>query len=291
MELSVTNLSKTYSNNVRALQDVQLTIGPGMFGLLGPNGAGKSTLMRTLATLQEPDSGSIRLGDLDVSRDTDRFRRVLGYLPQDFGVYPNTSAERLLDYFAQLKGIADRRARHEHVAALLEMVNLADARHRDVDTYSGGMRQRFGIAQALIGNPILIIVDEPTAGLDPAERNRFHGVLNSIGENTIVLLSTHIVGDVTNLCKRMAIINGGRILVQGAPRDLMELLRGKLWERSIGRDELAAFRERFKVVATRLSEGSLRIVIESDSSPGVGFFVKEPDLEDAYFSLIPESAA
>src|SRR5687767_5585362 len=234
--LQITGLSKTYSNGVKALQDVDLTIPTGMFGLLGPNGAGKSTLMRTIATLQEADSGSITLGDIDVLRQKDEVRKVLGYLPQEFGVYPRVTAEALLDHFAILKGIHKGKERRELVAALLRRTNLYEVRKQNLGTYSGGMRQRFGIAQALIGNPKLIIVDEPTAGLDPGERVRFHNLLSEIGENVVVILSTHIVEDVSDLCSRMAIISGGRVLTEGEPLAAMKAIEGKIWQRIVPKE-------------------------------------------------------
>src|SRR5664279_4378262 len=242
MELHITGLSKTYANSVRALDDVSLSIPTGMFGLLGPNGAGKSTLMRTLATLQDADSGTARIGDLDVLRDKAAVRQVLGYLPQDFGVYPKVSAEELLDHLARLKGIEDRAQRGDVVATLLRQTNLHDVRKKALGGFSGGMRQRFGIAQALIGNPRLIIVDEPTAGLDPEERVRFHNLLAEIGENVIVILSTHIVSDVSDLCARMAIIDKGEVLLAGEPNQLTSTLRGRVWQKAVARDELDAAR-------------------------------------------------
>ncbi|MDX5443454.1 MAG: ABC transporter ATP-binding protein, partial [Hymenobacteraceae bacterium] len=238
MELVIRNLSKTYSNGTRALKDVNLTIPKGMFGLLGPNGAGKSSLMRTIATLQEADSGSITLGDLNVLEQKEEVRKVLGYLPQEFGVYPKVSAEEMLDHFAVLKGIHNKKERKEVVAALLQQTNLYDVRKKNLGGYSGGMKQRFGIAQALLGNPQIIIVDEPTAGLDPAERNRFHNLLSEIGENVIVILSTHIVEDVTDLCRNFAIINKGEVLLTGDPREVIADLNGKIWRKFIHRDEL-----------------------------------------------------
>src|SRR5687767_13273575 len=253
--LQITGLSKTYSNGVKALQDVDLTIPTGMFGLLGPNGAGKSTLMRTIATLQEADSGSITLGDIDVLRQKDEVRRVLGYLPQEFGVYPRVSAEALLDHFAILKGIHKRGERKELVAALLRRTNLYDVRKQNLGTFSGGMRQRFGIAQALIGNPRLIIVDEPTAGLDPGERVRFHNLLAEIGENMIVILSTHIVEDVADLCSRMAIISHGRVLMSGEPGEAIRALEGKIWRRKIAKGDLAAVQQEHAVISTKLVAG------------------------------------
>src|SRR3954467_8668914 len=255
LELRIEGLSKTYPNGVRALQDVTLTIPTGMFGLLGPNGAGKSTLMRTIATLQEADSGSITLGDIDVLRDKDAVRRLLGYLPQEFGVYPRISAEAMLDHFAVLKGIHNARERKEIVAALLRRTNLYEARKQNLSNFSGGMRQRFGIAQALLGNPKLIIVDEPTPGLDPGERVRFHNLLAEIGENVVVILSTHIVEDVSDLCSNMAIIAGGRVLMTGEPGRSMDSMAGKIWRRVIAKGELDAFQQEHAVISTKLVAG------------------------------------
>ncbi|MCU0338653.1 MAG: ABC transporter ATP-binding protein [Spirosomaceae bacterium] len=285
MQLIIQNLSKTYSNNVQALKDVSLTINRGMFGLLGPNGAGKSSLMRTIATLQEADSGSISLGDIDVLRDKDSVRKLLGYLPQEFGVYPRVSAETMLDHIADLKGITNRGERKEVVQGLLQKVNLYDARKKNLGTYSGGMKQRFGIAQALIGNPQLIIVDEPTAGLDPAERNRFHNLLSEIGENTIVILSTHIVEDVTNLCSDMAIICLGEVVAKGNPNELVRSLEGKVFKKSIEKAELDQYREDYEVISTSLKMGKTQIRVVADE-PLLGFETATPDLEDVYFSEI-----
>lgn len=290
MPLNIENVKKTYSNGVRALKGVDLSIGKGMFGLLGPNGAGKSTIMRTLATLQEPDAGKITFEGADIVSNKNDFRRKLGYLPQDFGVYPKASAVDLLTYFARLKGVSDPAQRKRHVDYLLEMVNLASAKSKAVDTYSGGMRQRFGIAQALIGDPSVIIVDEPTAGLDPAERNRFYGILHRIGDDAVVMLSTHIVSDVTNLCKDMAIMNAGEILVRGAPTDLVREIDGKIWRKNVSRNELDECRRNYKVISTRLSAGEVQVIIVADDEPGQGFQPKAADLEDLYFSHIPEFA-
>jgi len=284
-ELRIEGLSKTYANGVKALQDVNLTIPTGMFGLLGPNGAGKSTLMRTIATLQEADSGSIRLGDIDVLRQKDEVRRVLGYLPQEFGVYPRVSAEALLDHFAILKGIHQRGERKEIVSALLRRTNLYDVRKQNLGTFSGGMRQRFGIAQALLGNPRLIIVDEPTAGLDPGERVRFHNLLAEIGENVIVILSTHIVEDVSDLCSRMAIISGGRVVTQGDPAQAIEALAGKIWKRVIGKGDLAALESEHAVISTRLVAGRTVVHVFSENQPA-GFDAVDVSLEDVYFSTL-----
>jgi ABC-type multidrug transport system ATPase subunit len=286
MFLQLNALSKTYANGVKALNNISLTIPQGMFGLLGPNGAGKSTLMRTIATLQEPDSGTIQLGDLDVLRDKESLRKVLGYLPQEFGVYPRVSAEMMLDHIARLKGLSNRKERQETVEALLQKVNLWKERKRNLGTYSGGMKQRFGIAQALVGNPQLLIVDEPTAGLDPAERNRFYNLLSEIGENTIVILSTHIVEDVKTLCKRFAIICGGEVMHVSTPHEAVGWLDGKVWTKAISKDEIDPYRDRYHVIATQLAEGKLFIRIVADSDPGEGFRPGEPSLEDVYFHSI-----
>ncbi len=288
MELIIENLTKTYANGVQALNGVTLTIPQGMFGLLGPNGAGKSTLMRTIATLQDASSGSIRLGELDVLEQHEQVRRLLGYLPQEFGVYPRVSAEVMLDHIARLKGLADRHERKQAVEALLQKVNLWSARKRNLGTYSGGMKQRFGIAQALLGNPKLLIVDEPTAGLDPAERNRFYNLLSEIGESTIVILSTHIVEDVQTLCKRFAIICGGEVLYLGTPHDAVKMLAGKIWAKFIPKEEMDAYRDNYRVIATNLNEGRLFIRVVADSNPGNGFEAMEPSLEDVYFNAISE---
>ena len=284
--LTISGLSKTYPNGVRALSDVSLAIPTGMFGLLGPNGAGKSTLMRTLATLQDADAGSVRLGDVDVLRDKPAVRRILGYLPQDFGVYPKVSAEEMLDHFARLKGIAPGTTRRDVVAALLRRTNLYDVRRKALGSFSGGMRQRFGIAQALIGNPRLVIVDEPTAGLDPEERVRFHNLLAEIGENVVVILSTHIVSDVSDLCDHMAIIDKGRVLLSGGPAMLTRRLDGRVWQRTIARSELEATKARYPVISTRLAAGRTLVHVVADTSPGDGFAAVEPTLEDVYFAAI-----
>jgi ABC-type multidrug transport system ATPase subunit len=286
MFLQLNALSKTYANGVKALNNISLTIPQGMFGLLGPNGAGKSTLMRTIATLQDPDSGTIQLGELDVLRDKESLRKVLGYLPQEFGVYPRVSAEMMLDHIARLKGLSNRKERQETVEALLQKVNLWKERKRNLGTYSGGMKQRFGIAQALVGNPQLLIVDEPTAGLDPAERNRFYNLLSEIGENTIVILSTHIVEDVKTLCKRFAIICGGEVMHVSTPHEAVGWLDGKVWTKAIAKDEIDQYRDRYHVIATQLAEGKLFIRIVADSDPGGGFRPGEPSLEDVYFHSI-----
>jgi ABC-type multidrug transport system ATPase subunit len=284
--LEISGLSKTYPNGVQALADVSLTIGPGMYGLLGPNGAGKSTLMRTLATLQNADAGSARLGDIDVLRDKDAVRRILGYLPQDFGVYPKVSAQDMLDHLARLKGLNDRAARRDVVATLLRQTNLYDVSKKALGGFSGGMRQRFGIAQALLGDPKLIIVDEPTAGLDPEERVRFHNLLADIGENVIVILSTHIVSDVSDLCAQMAIINKGRVLLTGSPQALTARLARRVWQRAIPRSDLEAVKQNLPVISTRLVAGRTLINVVSDAVPGEGFEPVEASLEDVYFAAI-----
>lgn len=296
LELRIEGLSKTYANGVKALQDVSLIVPTGMFGLLGPNGAGKSTLMRTIATLQEADAGSIRLSDpsgaepaVDVLGQRDEVRRVLGYLPQEFGVYPRVSAEALLDHFAILKGIHGRKQRKETVAALLHRTNLYGVRKQNLGTYSGGMRQRFGIAQALLGNPKLIIVDEPTAGLDPGERVRFHNLLAEIGENVIVILSTHIVEDVSDLCSRMAIISHGRVLAEGDPLDAMRRIEGRIWRRVVPKDQLAEYQQRYAVISTRLVAGRTVVHVFSESQPE-GFEAVPASLEDVYFSTLHQAA-
>ncbi len=289
--LSIRNLSKTYSNGVRALHAVSLDIPNGMFGLLGPNGAGKSTLMRTIATLQDPDTGSITLGDIDVLADKQATRRVLGYLPQEFGVYPKVSAEAMLDHFAVLKGVTRRGERRDLVDALLKQVNLWDARKRKLGGFSGGMRQRFGIAQALIGDPRLVIVDEPTAGLDPEERQRFLNLLAEIGERVVVILSTHIVEDVTELCPRMAIIAEGRVRLTGEPRETIRALEGKVWRRAIDKAALPGYRERMTVLCTRLAGGATLIHVLADVKPEEGFVGVPPDLEDVYFGQLHHAAS
>lgn len=288
MQLTIQNLSKTYSNGVKALDDVSLTIPTGLFGLLGPNGAGKSTLMRTIATLQEPDSGSIMLGTLDVLKQKQQLREVLGYLPQEFGVYPKTSAYDLLSHLAVLKGINNSRNRDEIVLALLHKVNLYEQRKKAVSSFSGGMRQRFGIAQCLLGNPRLIIVDEPTAGLDPGERNRFYNLLSEIGEQVIVILSTHIVQDVRELCSNMAVINNGKLLFAGTPDAGLELLKNKVWERQVEKAELDDYRERYKVLSNKLVAGRPLIHVYADAQPDASFKAAENTLEDVFFAKINE---
>jgi len=286
LALTISGLSKTYPNGVQALSDVSLTIPTGMFGLLGPNGAGKSTLMRTLATLQDADAGTVMMGDIDVLADKAAVRRILGYLPQDFGVYPKVSAEELLDHLARLKGLADRKARREVVASLLRQTNLHDVRKKALGGFSGGMRQRFGIAQALLGNPRLIIVDEPTAGLDPEERVRFHNLLAEIGENVIVILSTHIVSDVSDLCEQMAIIDKGHVLLTGRPGDLTRRLDGRVWQKAIARADLAATKAVYPVISTRLVAGRTLVNVVGDDAPGEGFVPVAATLEDVYFAAI-----
>jgi len=285
MQLTIRNLNKTYPNGVKALQDVSLDIPTGMYGLLGPNGAGKSTLMRTLATLQEADSGTATLGDLDVLKDKDAVRRTLGYLPQEFGVYPRISALEMLDHLAVLKGIPAAQ-RKEVVSALLQRVNLWEHRKKSVSSYSGGMRQRFGIAQALLGDPQLISVDEPTAGLDPGERNRFYNLLSEIGENVIVILSTHIVEDVKELCSNMAIINNGQVLYDGAPDAALRQLDGKVWEKAIAKSDIDDHQQRYHVISSKLVAGKPIIHILSDTDPSDGFRRAEADLEDVFFAKI-----
>lgn len=290
MSLIIENLSKTYPGGVRALDNVSLTIPKGMFGLLGPNGAGKSTLMRTVATLQTADSGRVRLGEIDVLNDKTSVRKILGYLPQEFGVYPRTSAVALLTHLATLKGVGtDPRDRRDVVEFLLERVNLSDVRKKPVSTYSGGMRQRFGIAQALLGDPQLLIVDEPTAGLDPGERNRFYNLLAEVGESIIVILSTHIVQDVKELCTHMAIIHHGRVLFSGAPSDGESALNGRVWARSMSKQELAARPWEHRILSTKLVAGSPLVRIYSESDPGHGFRPAEPDLEDVFFSHLSQA--
>src|SRR5688572_782185 len=286
MQLDIRNISKTYPNGVQALKDVSLTIPAGMYGLLGPNGAGKSTLMRMIATLQEPDTGTIQLGDIDVLKQKDLVRRTLGYLPQEFGVYPKVSAEDLLDHFALLKGIATRQARKEVVEALLRQVNLWEVRKQKLGGYSGGMRQRFGVAVALLGNPKLMIVDEPTAGLDPAERVRFLNLLSELGENSVVILSTHIVEDVSELCTRMAIINKGEILLEAEPLRAVAELQGRIWRRVVSREELPAVQRDHSVISTTLLAGRTVVHVHDPIAPGPGFEPVEADLKDVYFSTM-----
>lgn len=288
MELRIHNLSKTYKNGVKALDNISLTIPPGMYGLLGPNGAGKSTLMRTLATLQEPDSGSAHLGEFDVLKQKDEIRRRLGYLPQEFGVYPRISAQDMLSHLALLKGITNSRQRKEVVAAMLHRCNLYNDRKKALTGFSGGMRQRFGIAQALIGNPQILIVDEPTAGLDPGERNRFYNLLAEVGEQVIVILSTHIVEDVMDLCTKMAIIHQGKVLYEGDPQTAILGLKGRIWQRSIEKNELAHYEQTFRVVSNKLVGGRPLLHIYGEETPGDGFQPSLPDLEDVFFTKIRE---
>jgi len=287
--LDIANLSHTYANGTVALDNVSLSIPRGMYGLLGPNGAGKSTLMRTVATLQQPTSGSIKFGDIDVLRQKDDVRRLLGYLPQEFGVYPKVSAEAMLSHFAVLKGIAGKQKR-EVVDALLRRVNLWDVRKQNLGTFSGGMRQRFGIAQALLGNPKLIIVDEPTAGLDPGERVRFHNLLAEIGENVIVILSTHIVEDVSDLCSRMAIISHGRVVMSGEPATAMRDIEGKIWRRAIAKADLERMQSEYAVISTRLVAGRTVVHVLSDARPAPEFEPVNGSLEDVYFSTLHKAA-
>ena len=285
--LELTGVSHVYPNGTRALDDVNLSIPKGMFGLLGPNGAGKSTLMRTIATLQAPTEGAIRFGDIDVLAQPDALRRTLGYLPQDFGVYPRVSAYQMLDHMAVLKGVNDARERKQVVEHLLNQTNLWAVRGKAIAGFSGGMRQRFGIAQALIGDPELIIVDEPTAGLDPEERNRFLNLLAGIGENVVVILSTHIVDDVADLCPRMAVLAGGKVQLEGAPLDLIQQTKGRIWKKTIGRDELEAHQEQYQVISTRLFAGRTIIHILADNQPA-GFDPVEAGLEDVYFTTLAD---
>ena len=284
--LSIRNVSKTYANGVQALHNVSLDIPPGMYGLLGPNGAGKSTLMRILATLQEPDAGSINLGGVDVLRQQEQVRQTLGYLPQEFGLYPKAKAEDLLDYFAVLKGITNRTARREVVEALLKQTNLWEQRRQKLGGFSGGMKQRFGVAVALLGNPKLMIVDEPTAGLDPAERVRFLNLLSELGENSVVILSTHIVEDVSELCTRMAIINKGQILLEAEPLKAVAGLQGMIWRRVVEKSMLPELEREHQIISTKLLSGRTVVHIYSEEDPGNGFELVAPDLEDVYFTTM-----
>ncbi len=286
--LELVGVSHVYGNGTRALDDVSLSIDAGMFGLLGPNGAGKSTLMRAIATLQIPTAGSIRFGDIDILAEPEKLRKTLGYLPQDFGVYPRVSAYDMLDQMAVLKGIASRADRKSVVETLLEQVNLWPARSKAIAGFSGGMRQRFGIAQALIGNPSLIIVDEPTAGLDPEERNRFLNLLAGIGEKIVVILSTHIVDDVADLCPRMAVLAGGKVQLEGAPLDLIASTKGRVWKKTIDRQAVADHSDRYQVISTRLFAGRTIIHILADAQPD-GFEAVEAGLEDVYFTTLADS--
>ena len=288
MQLSIKNVSKTYSNNVEALKDVTLEVGNGMFGLLGPNGAGKSTLMRTIAGLQELDSGSITVGDIDVSKHKHELRKVLGYLPQEFGLYPKVNALELFDHLATMKGITDSKERVELTKSLLSQTNLWKYRNRKLGTFSGGMKQRFGIAQALIGEPKLIIVDEPTAGLDPTERNRFHNLLSAIGENVIVILSTHIVEDVSDLCSKMAIIKDGKVKLVGEPLTLVKDLKAQVWTGLVTKKDFKNVKNDHQVISSKLSMGKVQIRVLSDQEPIDGFKQVDPEIEDLYFATINE---
>jgi ABC-type multidrug transport system ATPase subunit len=288
MDLTIQHLSKKYSNGVHALNDVSITINKGMFGLLGPNGAGKSSLMRTLATLQDADSGKVTLGEIDVLNDKDSVRKILGYLPQEFGVYPRSSATELLDHLALLKGFTNSSERKEIVNILLNKVNLFEHRKKAVSSYSGGMRQRFGIAQCLIGNPQLVIVDEPTAGLDPGERNRFYNILSEIGENIIVILSTHIVQDVRELCTQMAIMDKGKLLFSGNTDDALLQIKGKVWERKVDKSELQKFQSEYKIISSKLVGGKPLIHAFSNENLGNGFTNAEENLEDVFFAKLNE---
>lgn len=286
MELKIENLSKTYSNGVQALKNINLTIPQGMFGLLGPNGAGKSSLMRTMATLQKADSGTIQMGDIDILKDTDQVREMLGYLPQEFGVYPKVTSYKMLDHIASLKGVFNKGERKDLVEALLNKTNLWHVKNKNLGTYSGGMKQRFGIAQALIGSPKLIIVDEPTAGLDPAERVRFHNLLSEIGENTIIILSTHIVEDVANLCKDMAIICLGEVVAQGNPTELTQRVQGKIWKKMIDKQDLDGYQAEHQVISTHLKAGRTMIHVHAEGQPDSSFESSPANLEDVYFTEI-----
>ena len=288
MQLSIKNVSKTYSNNVEALKDVTLEVANGMFGLLGPNGAGKSTLMRTIAGLQELDSGSITVGDIDVSKHKHELRKVLGYLPQEFGLYPKVNALELFDHLATMKGITDSKERDELTKSLLSQTNLWKYRNRKLGTFSGGMKQRFGIAQALIGEPKLIIVDEPTAGLDPTERNRFHNLLSAIGENVIVILSTHIVEDVSDLCSKMAIIKNGKVKLVGEPLTLVKDLKAQVWTGLVTKKDFKNVKNDHQVISSKLSMGKVQIRVLSDQMPIDGFKQVDPEIEDLYFATINE---
>ena len=285
--LQIINLSKSYKNGTKALDNVSLTIGTGMFGLLGPNGAGKSTLMRTLATLQDPDSGQVLFGGDDIHKNPQHLRARLGYLPQDFGVYPKISAQDLLDHLAVLKGLKNKNERKDQVMALLQQTNLYSFRRQAVSTFSGGMRQRFGIAQALLGNPQLIIVDEPTAGLDPQERNRFHDLLSEIGEQVVVILSTHIVEDVHDLCPEMAVMANGKIILQGKPANLTEALNGKIWFKTVSKEEASSYQSSMRAISTRRIAGKIQLLVLANSCPETGFEPFYPGLEEVYFSALP----
>lgn len=285
-KLVITDLSKTYPNGVKALDNISLEISNGMFGLLGPNGAGKSSLMRTIATLQEADSGTIMLNDIDVEKEPRKLRQVLGYLPQEFGVYPNITAYGLLDHVAVLKGITNASERKEMITYLLNKVNLYDKRNKKVKSFSGGMKQRVGIAQALIGSPQLIIVDEPTAGLDPGERNRFHNLLADVGEEVVVILSTHIVDDVRELCNNMAIMNNGSLVYKGSPITVIDELKGQVWRKAIEREELQEYMSNHRIISNKMVAGKPQIHVLSETNPGEGFVSVEPNLEDVFFNKI-----
>lgn len=284
--LKIENLTKVYPNGVKALDNVSIEISNGMFGLLGPNGAGKSSLMRTLATLQEADSGTAFLNDIDILNNPLELRKVLGYLPQEFGVYPKITAEQLLDHIAILKGITNNKERKELINYLLQKVNLYEQRAKSVKGFSGGMKQRVGIAQALIGNPQLIIVDEPTAGLDPGERNRFHNLLADVGQDVVIILSTHIVDDVRELCSNMAIMNLGQLVYQGTPNNVLQELKGKVWQKSIARNQVEEYQKNFKVISDKMVAGNPLIHVLAESNPGDGFEQVEPNLEDVFFTKI-----
>jgi ABC-type multidrug transport system ATPase subunit len=286
--LKISNLQKTYSNGVKAINDISLEIHNGLFGLLGPNGAGKSSLMRTIAALQQPDSGTIFFNGEDIVKDPMVIRRQVGYLPQEFGVYPKVSAWNLLDHLAILKAVDNKSQRQQQVEALLHQTNLWEHRNKAVSSFSGGMRQRFGIAQALLGQPKIVIADEPTAGLDPEERNRFHNLLSEIGEQVIVLLSTHIVEDVNNLCPQMAIINEGKLLAKGTPFDFIRELNGQIWEKTIDKSDLENYMH-FEIISKRLYAGQVKIHVRSIDQPAAGFSIAAPDLEDVYFCALSNS--
>ena len=287
--LRINNLTKTYPNGVKALNGINLEITNGMFGLLGPNGAGKSSLMRTLATLQEADSGTATLDDIDILNQPEELRKVLGYLPQEFGVYPGITAEQLLDHMAILKGIINSKERKQLVDYLLDKVNLYEKRKKNVKSFSGGMKQRVGIAQALIGNPKLIIVDEPTAGLDPGERNRFYNLLSEVGKQVIVILSTHIVDDVRELCTKMAIMNAGQIVYQGTPQNAIDELSGKVFRRIVAREELETYANNYSIISNKMVGGQPLIHVFSETNPENGFELVKPNLEDVFFSRINKS--
>lgn len=284
--LQIKNLTKTYANGVKAMSNISLVIENGMFGLLGPNGAGKSSLMKTIVGLQQPDSGSIYFNDEDIVENSIFIKKQLGYLPQDFGVYPNISAYDLLNHLAILKGLNDKNTRKEQILALLEKTNLIEHKNKAVSTYSGGMRQRFGVAQALLGSPKIIIVDEPTAGLDPEERNRFNNLLSEIGENIIVILSTHLVEDVRNLCTQMAIINKGELLLFGNPEQFIAQIHGKVWKKYIDKNELGQYQNQYKIISTQLQASKLSVKVFANENPQNGFEQAEGVLEDVYFSTL-----